>query len=135
MTSSKYAALGDFLRAQTSDEVPMSFDEIEQLTGQELPPSHRYRAWWSNNPLNSVMTKVWLGAGFESREVDMQQRRLVFRRVMPHSTVERNIEDSAGSRPQKRGRHPLMGALRGFMRVVPGADLTEPADPDWGKDA
>jgi hypothetical protein len=30
-------------------------------------------------------------------------------------------------------RHPLFGALKGFTRIPPGVDLTEPADPDWGK--
>jgi hypothetical protein len=30
-------------------------------------------------------------------------------------------------------RHPLLGALKGLLRVTPGTDLTKPADPDWGK--
>jgi len=30
-------------------------------------------------------------------------------------------------------RHPLFGALKGFTHIPPGVDLTEPADPDWGK--
>ena len=30
-------------------------------------------------------------------------------------------------------RHPLLGALKGLLRVMPGTDLTKPADPDWGK--
>jgi hypothetical protein len=33
----------------------------------------------------------------------------------------------------KGERHPLFGALKGFTRVPSGVDLTEPADPDWGK--
>jgi hypothetical protein len=34
----------------------------------------------------------------------------------------------------KRGeRHPLFGALKDITLVPPGIDLTEPADPDWGK--
>jgi hypothetical protein len=35
----------------------------------------------------------------------------------------------AGTAP----RHPLLGALKGFVRVMPGTDLTKPADPDWGQ--
>jgi hypothetical protein len=31
------------------------------------------------------------------------------------------------------GRHPLFGALKDVTFVPPGVDLTEPADPDWGK--
>jgi hypothetical protein len=30
-------------------------------------------------------------------------------------------------------RHPLFGALKDVTLVPPGVDLTEPADPDWGK--
>jgi hypothetical protein len=30
-------------------------------------------------------------------------------------------------------RHPLFGALKGATFVPAGVDLTEPADPDWGK--
>jgi hypothetical protein len=33
----------------------------------------------------------------------------------------------------RTGRHPLFGALKGMTFVPPGIDLTEPADPDWGK--
>jgi hypothetical protein len=29
-------------------------------------------------------------------------------------------------------RHPLFGALKGYVRVMPGTDLTQPADPAWG---
>jgi hypothetical protein len=31
-------------------------------------------------------------------------------------------------------RHPLFGALKGYIQVVPGTDLTKPADPAWGDD-
>jgi hypothetical protein len=30
-------------------------------------------------------------------------------------------------------RHPLFGALKDVTFIPPGIDLTEPADPDWGK--
>ena len=60
----------------------MTFREIEKITGAKLPPkAQHHRAWWSNNPDNNVMTKVWLAAGFESAQVDMEGRKLVFRRV------------------------------------------------------
>jgi hypothetical protein len=29
-------------------------------------------------------------------------------------------------------RHPLFGALKGYVQVMPGTDLTEPTDPAWG---
>ncbi len=35
-------------------------------------------------------------------------------------------------RPAPTPRHPLFGALKGYVQVMPGTDLTEPADPSWG---
>jgi len=128
---SKYDALGAFLKNQRNDRVPMSFAEVERVTGRKLPPSAaKHRPWWSNNPNNSVMTRVWLDAGFESEQVDMAGRKLVFRRV--RKPVDSPGRESGGGREGKY--HPLLGALKGLMRIAPGADLPKPADPDWGKD-
>lgn len=124
----KYDRLGDFLRSQRTREVPMSFAEIERVIGGKLPPnSPQYPAWWSNNPTNNVMTKVWLAAGFRTEQVDTKGRKLVFRRVEPSSP------EPALPRAKKGGRHPLFGSLKGLVHVPSGVDLTEPADPDWGK--
>jgi hypothetical protein len=126
---SKYDALGAFLKNQQSDRVPMSFAEVERVTGARLPPSAaKHRPWWSNNPDNSVMTRVWLDAGFESEQVDMAGRKLVFRRV------RKPVDTPGGGDGREDKYHPLFGALKGLMRIAPGADLTKPADPDWGRD-
>ena len=58
---SKYEPLGDYLKKQDRERIPMTFAEIERVTGVKLPASaSKHRPWWSNNPHNSVMTKVWL---------------------------------------------------------------------------
>jgi hypothetical protein len=122
----KYDRLGEFLRSQRAKEVPMTFAEIERVIGAKLPASSpQYPAWWSNNPSNNVMTKVWLAAGFRTEQVDTKGRRVVFRRV------EQSLNRPAAQ--PKAGRHPLFGALKGFARVPDDVDLTAPADPDWGK--
>ena len=126
----KYQPLGTFLRDQRSQEVPLTFGEIEKITGVKLPPkAQHHRAWWSNNPSNNVMTKVWLEAGYETARVDMTSRRLVFRRVGKALTGDNKTSSAA----KKGERHPLFGALKDVTFVPPGVDLTEPADPDWGK--
>lgn len=123
---SKYDALGEYLRRQRGDLVPLTFAEIEKITGKKLPASARYRAWWSNNDFNSVLTKVWLDAGFKSEQVDMAKRKLMFRRVhRPRAGGEG--AQTAGEKPF----HPLYGAMKGLIRVMPGADLTQPADAEW----
>ncbi|WP_413987820.1 hypothetical protein ACMDCR_17445 [Labrys okinawensis] len=124
----KYAALGDYLRGHATREVPMTFAEIERVIEGDLPPTaSHHRAWWSNNPSNNVMTKVWLQAGFSSEQVDLERRRLVFRRV-------RDLEHNPAPKPAPAsGRHGFpFGAMKGLVRVIDETDLTEPADPDWG---
>ncbi len=122
----KYEPLGSFLRRQTTDEVLVSFEQIERIIGDKLPASaHEHRAWWSNNPNNSVMTKAWIEAGFRSEQVDMDGRKLVFRRVRGQKPSEPNSDRS--------GPHPLIGWMKGSVRVAPGVDLTAPADPEWGQ--
>ena len=124
---SKYAPLGEFLRAQEASEVPMTFADIERITGVKLPPKAQHqRAWWSNNPSNNVMTKVWLEAGYETAHVEVAARRLLFRRVRVAG-----VEDKPASDAKQPTRHPAFGALKGLIRIPPGVDLTEPADPEW----
>ena len=86
------------------------------------------------------MTKTWLEAGYRTERVDMAGRKLVFRRVTP-SPQPSGFSDAAdigtplaGSAGPTSSRHPLFGLLQGLMRIPPGTDLTQPADPEWGKD-
>lgn len=123
---SKYDALGDYLKRQSADRVPLKFSDIEKITGAKLPASaHKHRPWWSNNSHNSVMTKVWLDAGFESEQVDMAGRKLVFRRI------RRPRAAAAAPRGDDKPFHPLYGFMKGLIRIMPGTDLTQPADPEW----
>jgi hypothetical protein len=129
----KYEPLAAFLRDQRADEVAMTFAELERIVGVKLPPkAQHYRAWWSNNSSNNVMTKVWIDAGFRSEQVDLTARRLVFRRI--GKTPARQSHGAGGAEPRPAGRrHPLFGALKGLVRVMPDTDLTKPADPAWGE--
>jgi hypothetical protein len=106
----------------------MTFSEIERITGAKLPPSaHKHRPWWSNNPRNSVMTRVWLDAGYKSEQVDMEQRKLVFRRVRKPKAAFA----VGGGTQLDAPFHPLYGAMKGLVRIMPGTDLTQPADSGW----
>ena len=132
-TDGKYAPLGAFLGKQSKDLVRMTFADIERVIGAKLPQSQRYPAWWSNNPFNNVMTKVWLDAGFETEQVDIQGRSVVFRRAVRRgptraSPVTPPLPEAANS-----DRDSLIGWMKGTVTLAPGVDLTEPADPEWGK--
>jgi hypothetical protein len=127
-SSLKYAPLTTYLRAKRGSQVRMTFAEIERVIGARLPPSaSSHRAWWSNNPLNNVMTRAWLEAGFESEEVDLSGRKLVFRRMASRATSPTPSVPSDGS----SNKLALFGWLQGT--VASSGDLTEPADPEWAE--
>jgi hypothetical protein len=130
-SSSKYRPLTLHLRAQRASRVAMSFAEVERVLGTKLPPSaSAHRGWWSNNPTNNVMTKAWLEAGFHSEQVDLDGRKLVFRRVAP-APPSAGFGESPQSDFSAAPKLGLFGWLRGT--VVSTGDLTEPADPDWAR--
>ena len=137
---SKYDPLGKYLQEQSFSEIPMTFSDIERVTGIKLPPkAQKHRAWWSNSPSNNVMTKVWLDAGFRSEQVDMAGRKLVFKRIRAvpppprkgMSEPQRGFKAETGT-PQPR-RHPIFGAMKGWFVIEPGYDLTQPAMPEWAE--
>ena len=145
-----YEVLGRYLAAQKKTLLPMTFSEVARIVGRKLPNSAKYPAWWSNDPSNNPMTRVWLKAGFKTEQVDTTMQRLVFRRVHQEKSddprpggepsisgfgdVARSYKagEPKSSDPPPRCRHPLYGALKGYIRIMPGVDLTEPADPEWG---
>jgi hypothetical protein len=84
MLVTKFEPLTRYLGSLSARERRMSFREVEQVLGFQLPPSARkHRPWWSNNPDNSAMTRAWLAAGFRTERVDMAGETLVFRKVDP----------------------------------------------------
>lgn len=129
---SKYEPLTHFLIANRTEEIPMSFEEIEKIVGFKLPTkASGIRAWWSNNPSNNVMTKAWLAAGYITERVDMGSRRLVFRRSGTPSTL--NAAATPMSRP--KGDPGFLERIRarlgGTVTVAEGVDLTDPTGEIW----
>jgi hypothetical protein len=137
---SKYDNLGNYLAQQHLKEIPMTFAEIERITGAALPPkAQHHRAWWSNNPSNNVMTKVWLKAGYETSQVDIVGRKLVFKRIAREekgasgmSEAHHEFTPAPGVAKSPR-RSPLFGCMKGTFTIEPGYDLTSPmfTDEEW----
>ncbi len=120
---SKYQPLEQRLEIIGKEFIPMTFAEIEAVIDDDLPPSARkHRAWWSNNPSNSVITYSWLGAGYKTESVNLEEEKLVFRRDETLATKE--IEMSNGT-------HPLFGALKGQITITVDFDLTDPTGAEW----
>lgn len=127
---SKYEPLTAFLDSKRTEEVPMSFAEIEAVLGTALPASKRRREWWSNNPSNNVLTRAWLAAGYKTERVDMDSERLVFRRAPLIDSVPRSGAN------QKTGGfvERLQAKLGGTVTIPDGVDLTDPTGEVWDAD-
>ena len=129
---SKYDSLGHFLADNEFNEVRMTFEDIEKVLGFELPErSQHIRAWWSNNPSNNVMTKAWLAAGYKTEQVDIEGRKLVFRRIRPRAAKASDKPSTPEGKELKPRRHPAFGSMKGLTTIAPGTDLTAPVDPEW----
>jgi hypothetical protein len=130
----KYDPLGAFLRSRDADETPMTFEEVEAVIGAPLPPAAaRHPAWWSNNPRNNVMTRVWLDAGFRTERVDLSGGKLVFRRVAAPAGPTSPAAPPTG--PRRGVLEALRRELGGTVRVRPGVDLTAPTGEAWDAEA
>ena len=127
---SKYSPLTLHLQSCNLAHVPMRFAEIEALLGFALPPSSRqHRGWWSNNPINNVMTKAWLAAGFTTRNVDLAGEQVVFAKSATTSApgfaeAAAPLIWAGGAAKLPLGDHPLFGCMAGTLRVEAGFDLT-----------
>ena len=135
----RYEPLRAFLDAQAGDRIQLTFQEVENILSVALPASKRYPAWWSNNPSNNPMTKVWLAAGFVTEQVDTAGERLVFRRA---EADRPGLEEAAqpfrttpvgspGGSPQKGWLAELRAELAGTVTFAPGFDPTEPTGEIW----
>jgi hypothetical protein len=65
----KYDPLRDYLRKQKTDELELSFVEMERKIGYMLPKSASQPQWWANttDPATThVQRKAWGDAGFDA---------------------------------------------------------------------
>lgn len=134
---SKYDVMTGFLKAQLTGRVAVTFAEVEEALGFALPASaYTHPAWWSNDPTGHSQARAWLDAGFETEQVDVPGRRLVFRRLTQpsHAGMEeegRMFKHAEPKAPFKKvDRHPAAGAMKGTFTIEPGYDLTRPALDD-----
>lgn len=94
--SKKYAALGDYLDAQTDNEIDLSFEQIEEILRGCLPESASiYDAWWSNSPVAGRHNDVWLSRGWETAGLNRNARTVRFARSPSPRTKTANPKPRA----------------------------------------
>lgn len=127
----RYEPLRNFLDDMIGDHAEVTFAQLEAVLGVSLPASKRYPAWWSNNPSNNPMTKVWLAAGFQTEQVDVNGERLVFRRAHITTDQPSGVEEASVPFLGAGLLERLRANLGGTVRFAPGFDPTAPTGEVW----
>jgi hypothetical protein len=136
----KYDPLTAYLKQSTTSEVPMRFEEVARIIGAKLPLSaYIHRPWWANETTGHVHAKSWLDAGYETAQVDMDNKKLVFKRLPGalSGMAEESHEfiPAQNASENRQNRHPALGAMKGTFTIEPGYDLTSPiyTDEEWAE--
>ncbi len=74
----KYRKLWTWLREQDGDEIPLAFEEVEEVLGIPLPPSARLHMphWYGYE--GTALGRAIRDAGWKASKVDLQEQRVVF---------------------------------------------------------
>lgn len=77
----KYNPLRDFLASYRATQLQLAFEQIEGILGTQLETeAYTFKSWWENNEANPQAI-AWLASGWEVVDVNLQQRRVIFRKV------------------------------------------------------
>lgn len=80
---SKYEPLGNYLRAQKSNRVTLSFRDVTDIIGDTLPASATAHVeWWANDTNGQhVQANEWLNAGWKTDSISLADERVTFVRI------------------------------------------------------
>jgi len=77
----KYNPLRDFLVSYRATQLLLAFEQIESMIGHKLETAaHTFKSWWENDRKNPQAI-AWLEAGWEVVDVNLQQRKVILRRM------------------------------------------------------
>jgi hypothetical protein len=81
---SRYAPLAIHLQSlpRRQEKVEVTFDDIERIIGDELPPSARQlHTWWANDAKSHLQSQEWLNVGWRVATLNMTEERGTFARI------------------------------------------------------
>ena len=79
---SRYTPLAIWLQSLKEDRIACTFQEIERIISDDLPPSARNnRSWWANDSVGHTQSIQWLDAGWRVSSVNISAERVVFSRI------------------------------------------------------
>jgi len=105
---SKYQPLFEYFQKNLSQQITLSFAEVETLIGDTLPDSAcTQKRWWGNRHKGAPQALAWMNAGYVVEEVDLESESVTFRKpgsgykVQPvASTVKWNSDSIKALRDQ-----------------------------------
>lgn len=79
----KYIPLADYFASASSQKITLSFTEIEQIMGQQLPnAAYLNKSWWKKTKPPAKHFHAWMDAGYYVSDV-MTNRFVTFERINP----------------------------------------------------
>jgi hypothetical protein len=86
--------LGEFLLDQSTDNIQLSFSDLEGILGFPLPKSALlYRTWWTNDRTHSHANNGWLSVGWRVAIINLENKSVQFNRseiVRLHPTINKS---------------------------------------------
>lgn len=122
----KYEPLHEHLARSDRDEIFMSFAEMEEILGVELPPSaRRYPAWWSNG--GHVQSDSWMNAGYTVNGVDFINGEVRFVSDAPRGRAADEDETTREEEPNPMPNNvvPLRGEMPNGVFDEPSGEVAE----------
>ncbi len=76
----KYDPIGEFLIKTGQDEVVLSYEQIQDILGFELPKSaSKYSEWWANG--GHTQAHGWLDHSYKVKMADLKAKRVCFQKT------------------------------------------------------
>lgn len=79
---SRYAPLANWLDLKARDDhekISLTFEQVETIIDDKLPPSARqHRNWWANDSVSHTQSQQWLDVGWRVSSVNISAERVVF---------------------------------------------------------
>jgi hypothetical protein len=81
---SRYAQLANWLQQQPAQhkKLALTFKQIEEIIGEDLPASARqHRSWWENDPVAHTHSRQWIEVGWRVAVIAMSEENVTFARI------------------------------------------------------
>lgn len=87
--SKKYRFLSDYLKESNRLRVKLSYAEIEEILGFELPESAAvHRTFWANTASHSIALS-WLSVDYSVVEVNLEDKYIIFEQIRNFETMRK----------------------------------------------